>query len=56
MAVAAGDTFIENEDEDPSIRQAFEAELRARRIPSEMDRLLARWREYVARTQAQAQG
>jgi hypothetical protein len=53
-AVAVGgDTFIDYEDEDPSIREIFEKELRERRIPSEMDRLLARWREYVARTQAQ---
>jgi uncharacterized RmlC-like cupin family protein len=54
-ASVGGDVFIDYEDEDPSIRQIFEEELRSRRIPSEMDRLLARWREYVARTQAQAQ-
>ncbi|MFN0071453.1 MAG: hypothetical protein ACKVVP_08205 [Chloroflexota bacterium] len=52
LAPVIGDTFIEYEDEDPVIRQVFEDELRSRHIPSEMDRLLARWREYVARTQA----
>ncbi len=54
VAAVAADTFIDYEDEDPSIREIFEEELRARRIPSEMDRLLARWRDYVARTQAQS--